>query len=84
MLVCIHRRCCIHEQQRVSAAQVFDGDMAYLHQTGVITKTQDASLDSWARDYFLASEADKYAHPCELYPLRRQAANSVLAGCLCC
>jgi len=41
--------------------QVFDGDMAYLHQTGVITKNQDATLDSWARDYFLASEADKYA-----------------------
>lgn len=40
--------------------QVFDGDMAYLHQTGVITKNHNASLDSWARDYFLASEADRY------------------------
>lgn len=39
--------------------EVFDGDMAYLHQTGVITKNQDASLDSWARNYFLASEADR-------------------------
>lgn len=34
--------------------------MAYLHQAGVIAKNQDASLDSWARDYFLASEADRY------------------------
>ncbi|DBA75020.1 TPA: hypothetical protein ACH3X1_010361 [Trebouxia sp. C0004] len=39
--------------------EVFDGDMAYLHQAGVITKGQDASLDSWARNYFLASEADR-------------------------
>ena len=39
--------------------QVFDGDMAYLHQTGVIAKNQDSSLDGWARDYFLASEADR-------------------------
>lgn len=39
--------------------QVFDGDMAYLHQTGVIAKNQDPSLDGWARDYFLASEADR-------------------------
>lgn len=33
--------------------------MAYLHQTGVIAKNQDSSLDGWARDYFLASEADR-------------------------
>ena len=40
--------------------QVFDGDMAYLHQTGVIAKNQHSSLDRWTRDYFLASEADRY------------------------
>ena len=38
---------------------MFDGDIAFLHQTGVIAKSQDSSLDGWARDYFLASEADR-------------------------
>ena len=40
--------------------QVFDGDMAYLHQTGVVAKNQHSSLDRWTHDYFLASEADRY------------------------
>lgn len=49
--------------------QVFDGDMAYLHQTGVIAKNQDSSLDGWARDYFLASEADRClaTPPCMMF-----------------
>ena len=51
---CITKLCC-----PIVVMQVFDGDMAYLHQTGVIAKNQDSSLDGWARDYFLASEADR-------------------------
>ena len=46
-------------RSEILCLQVFEGDMAYLHQTGVIAKSQDVSLDSWARDYFLASEADR-------------------------
>lgn len=40
-------------------AQVFDGDIAYLHQAAVIAKSHDVTLDNWAREYYLASAADR-------------------------
>ena len=40
--------------------QVFDGDIAYLHQAAIIAKSHDASLDNWAKEYYLASAADRY------------------------
>lgn len=39
--------------------QVFDGDIAYLHQAAIIAKSHDASLDNWAKEYYLASAADR-------------------------
>lgn len=39
--------------------QVFDGDIAYLHQAAIIAKSHDATLDTWAKEYYLASAADR-------------------------
>ena len=48
--------------------QVFDGDIAYLHQAAIIAKSHDASLDNWAKEYYLASAADRYSDANHMVP----------------
>ena len=48
--------------------QVFDGDIAYLHQAAIIAKSHDANLNNWAKEYYLASAADRYVGVIHLEP----------------
>lgn len=46
-------------QAEAECVQVFDGDIAYLHQAAIIAKSHDATLGTWAKEYYLASAADR-------------------------